>query len=231
MSEGYPDYARLSQAGGFLLFNESGALPENTVLFQGYVGSWPYINMFCTPAPGSEPVTLQIQWFSDSTFTTSIGFRLAVRNSLSLSATQYSNLSPWLQVSYSNASHNPTSFNAWSIYGTTALATANQLLSADACIQQANSQIGAGATVSYTPQHVSFGPAVLTVETPLATWFMRLFSLDAATWTNKFQYRFSNLNMGGGNSVTVSLLDTPYFIDTTNTTGASGSINWSLTLL
>lgn len=231
MSEGYPDYARLSQAGGFQLFASSGALPANTVLFEGYVGSWPYVNMFCDPTLGGEPTTVQLQWFSDSTFSTPVGFRNAVRTATNFSATQYSNLSPWLQLSFTNASGNPVSFDALSLYGTTAPATANQLLSADACIQQANSSLGAGATGTYNPQHVCFGPAILAVETPLATWFMRLQSLDASTWALKFQYRFSNLNMGGGGSVQVSLLDSPYQIDTHNTTGAAGSINWSLTLL
>lgn len=230
MSEGYPDYARLSQAGGTQLFAGSGSIPQNTILFKGYVGPWPYVNLFSDPALGSENVTIVLVWFSDATFTTQVAFRYAVRNQFSIAGTQYANLSPWLQFYYVDISGNPISWTLLGLYGATGYATPNQLLSSDAPIQASNAVIAAGTSLTFNPQHVSHGAATLTVETTLATWFINLFYLTAQTYTLTFQHRISNVQNAGGGSYATPLLDAPYQITVHNSTAAAGNINWSLTL-
>lgn len=230
MTEGLPDYARLSLAGGFELYNQSGVLPQNTVLFKGYVGAWPFVNLFAFPSAGAENVTLILQWFSDGTFANNAGFRNIVRSAQNFSGTQYSNLSPWLEMYYRDLSSNPISWDQLSLYGTNQPATPNQVLSSDAPIFSSNAGIAANSDLIITPQHVAFGDATLTVETSLTSWFIRFQYLAANTYTLTFHHRFSNLSMGGGGSVSCPLLDTPYSIDLHNGTAATGTINASLTL-
>lgn len=230
MSEGFPDYARLSLAGGTQLFSGTGTIPENAILFQGYVGPWPYLNLFADPTLGAENVTIVIEWFSDATFTTLTAFRYAVRNGQSISGTQYANMSPWVKVFYETASGLAVHWDILALFGATSIATPNQLLSSDAPIQQSNALIAANTALTFNPSHVTHGNAQITVETTLATWFINLFYTAANSYTSTFHHRISSVQNAGGGSYCVPLLDAPYTITVKNTTAAAGNINWSLTM-
>lgn len=226
MTEGYPDYARLAQQGGSLLYANTGSIPENTVLFQGYVGPWPYINMFTDPHIGAENVTIVIQWFTDFTFTTQVGFRYAVRSQFSIAGTQYANLSPWLRIYYTTASGNPIAWDLFGVYGATGVADANELLSSDAPVLSGNPVIAANTTSSFFPEHQSYGPGKFNLTTTLATWHVNVFYLAANTYVYTFYWRMDNISNPGGGTIELPSLDTQFRFDIANGTAAANNINF-----
>lgn len=226
MSEGYPDYARLAQQGGTLLYGANGSIPQDTILFQGYVGPWPYINSFTDPVTGAENVTIFYEWYTDETFTVQVGFRLATRTQFSLAATQYANLSPWLRIFYTTASGNPISWTEFGIYGATGVADPNELLSADAPILSGNPSIPASTTMSFFPQHQSPGAAKFNVSTTLTSWFVNIFYLSSSSYVYTLYWQLNQPWAGGGGVWDVPALDTQHRVDVHNGTAAAGTINF-----
>lgn len=230
MSIGYPDYARLSQQGGVLLYSGTGIVPQNTILFQGYVGPWPYINLFADTASGSENVNIILEWYSDATFTTLVGFRYAPRNQYSISATQYANLSPWLRVFYTTASGNPISWSLISVYAATGAASPNALLSADAPLFTSDASILANTSETYQVEHVSYGDAQFIVSTALATWYVNFSYQDATSYALVFYAQINSSWAGSGGAFNLPAPDSPIQLVVHNGTAAAGTINYTWVL-
>jgi hypothetical protein len=213
-----------------LLYSGAGSIPQNTILFDGYVGPWPYINLFADPNTGTENVTIYLEWYSDSTFTKLVGFRYAPRNQFSLSATQYANLSPWLRVFYTTSSGNPITWVSLAVYGATGVADANALLSSDAPLITSSASIPANTTVTVNIGHVGFGDAEFVVSTALASWYVNFFYQDALSYTGLFYTQINSSWAGSGGSFSVPALDSPHTLQVHNGTAAAGTINYCWTL-
>lgn len=112
MTVGYPDYARLSQQGGTELYGVANTAPPYfSKLFQGYVGAWPYVNIFTNLAASADTMQIVLAYCSDATFNTIVGERTIVRTGGNVAVSQYANLTPWLTFWYTTKSGNPMTFN------------------------------------------------------------------------------------------------------------------------
>lgn len=165
MSVGYPDYARLSQAGGTQLFGHQGGITNNLILFEGYVGSWPYVNLVTNGPITSNFAQINLVWFSDSTFTTSVGFRFAIRGLNTFAQTQYANLSPWLRIFYESDNGSNLNFPQFGLFATTAPAGQIELASLDVPIIHGQDTIPAGSGEVVTPGHIQPGAATFQFAT------------------------------------------------------------------
>lgn len=216
MTVGYPDYARLSNAGGYLLYRTNGSPPENTVLFQGYVGLWPYINMFTSMNASNDYCRIQLSYFADESFSELTGFRYATRTGASFAITQYGNISPWLRVSYITISGNPISFQEWSIYGTTGYSPQINMTSADVPIFTFNQNVATTATFSVSPLHIQPGDASLMLYTTSAKWHAELTYFDfGAASPNQLFHLDDTLSAPGG-IWDMPMLDAPHTFLITN---------------
>jgi len=206
---GYPDYARLSQSGGKLLYGNYGTVPVNTVLFKGYVGDCPYVNFFCSTQNTGDFCKILFQWYTDDTFTTQVAYKYAIRGAANLGTTQYANLTPWLLVFYVSVSGNNFPFYAFSVYGAQGPAGANQLNSLDVPVGFYSATIPATTAETQTFSHVQPGAALLSGQFFGGNWLVALqyYDYGSATWLD-ISY-LDNTGYGDGFNVSVGLLDTP----------------------
>lgn len=174
MTVGYPDYARLSRDGGYIFYGANPAIPQNATLFQGYCGNWPYIDLY-TGINVSEPSHYQfyMEYYSDATFTKQIGYRIAIREPGSVTATQYGNLSEWLWFFYFSKDGSSLSASSIGLYGTTGQQEDFKLSSQDTPLMFNNSHIAAGTLATFTTQHIVPGNAQLTFLTGAASWYVQ----------------------------------------------------------
>lgn len=229
MSEGYPDYARLSRSGGVQLYSATGiAPPYFTELFQGYVGLWPYVTLATTVGASADTALIDINYCSDSTFLVQIGFRRIIRAGGSFGVTQYANLSEWMQFYYSTISGMPIIFNELSLYGSDGYATQFNLTSLDVPIFQFNGSVAATTLVNETIQHIQPGPAKLYINTALTTWVINVQYFDYGTNTWLTLAVFNNTKNGTGGVFDMPMIDTPMRLQLDNTTAAAGTfqVSW-----
>jgi hypothetical protein len=184
MSEGYPDYARLARTGQYQLYNGKNVTPPyDTPFFQGYVGNFPFINVFTNLAAGSDFMQLIFQWYPDSTFTNPIAFRIAVRGSGSFAVTQYANLSDWLQVYYVTKSGLVMTFGEISIYGTQQHCGQRELTSGDTPMFAYNNTIAASSTVTLTVVKISPGESLFNLFSGAVAWNVNFLYYDYGSGT------------------------------------------------
>lgn len=222
---GYPDYARLSQQGGYELFATSSPIPSGVVQFQGFVGSWPYVNLHTNLNNSADAFQFVLVYFADNTFTTQVGFRIATRLGGSFASTQYANLSPWLQfyvVSHSGAAISPL---AVGLYATTGSAEQRQLTSLDVPLLSDNPTIPATSTQTYTPQHIEPGPAVLNFSGPATSWFINIFYWDVTSAAWKLYAQFLSTWAGAGGNWPLPMIDAPVRIDVHNGDAVARQVN------
>lgn len=228
MTVGYIDYARLSQEGGFQLYADSGSPPENTVLFKGYVGAWPYVNLFTDCNSSSDVCRIAIAYFSDSTFSTQVGWRYAVRTGGMFAATQYANLSSWVVLSYTTLSGNPFPFVELGLYATVAPAKQVGLSSTDVPIIGTNQTIAGPSTGSVTPGHIQPGDASLMLYTNATAWNANVQYYDYGTPGYLQIFHTDNVISAHGGVYDLPMLDAPHLINFANTGSTSGQfvISW-----
>jgi hypothetical protein len=227
MSEGYPDYARLSLSGGYLLYGDNGNIPNNDILFQGYVGSWPYINLMTAANGSTENMKLVLQFCTDATFAKIVGFIYIIRSWYTVSNSQYSCLSPWLQFFYGSDSGHAVNWSELGLYATVAPARQVGLASMDVPIASGNPVVNADTTTTITPSHIQPGDAVINISTALANWQVQFWywSYDNAAW--KFVGLVNSSMNAGGGSYDMPMIDAPYEIRLINNTAANGNINYA----
>lgn len=229
MSVGYPDYARLDRAGGYLLYEAVNATPPyDFALFKGYVGAFPYITLTLSCNFGTDTASVNIQYYSDATFATAVGRRIVNRVGTQFSVTQYANLSEWAIVYYTTVSGNPVNFVWFTVYGSSGPATQAQLVSMDVPIFQFNAVVANGAGGTNTPQHVQPGPAVLNVSSAVTPWYVELLYYDIGAAGYLTMTHIDNTQFAVGGIFTVALLDAPLQIAYHNGSAAPGSMRISL---
>jgi hypothetical protein len=229
MSIGYPDYARLERAGGFLLYGSSNSTPPyNTNLFEGYIGLWPFLTLALSLGVGTDTVQVVIGYYTDETFSTLVGFRLINRQSAQFSVTQYANLSEWVSVRYVTKSGNPAPFASFGVYASTDPATQFHLVSMDVPLFQFDSTIAAGGTVTQVPQHVQPGPAVLCIFTNAAVWNVQLLYFDFNSNAFLRTLDMDNTIVAKGGVFAVALADVPMQVAIHNSDASTETFRVSL---
>lgn len=229
MSTGYPDYARISDASGFSLYETNVTPPENTTLFQGYVGSWSYINFICSVNNTTDVAQVIFEWFSDNTFTTIVGFRYVIRAGASFANTQYANLTSWCRVYYVSNSGNPFPFTMFGLYATTGPADQFQLASMDVPIFRVVQSIAATTTVNFIPQHIQPGPAKIMMQTVGTNWTLNVSYLDFATNTYLLFMQYNSADYTGKVVEDLPMIDAPYRFSIDNL--ASSAVTFVLAYL
>jgi hypothetical protein len=225
---GYADYARLSQAGGTELAFAIGLVKENFIMFKGYVGAYPYVNLFLDMSTGYQPMQMLLEWYSDATFTNIVGFRFVNRVAGNLSATQYANLSPWLRVYYVTPDGSEVSFATFGLYGATAPALNNQLISNDVPLSSGAPTIAAGAIENYPAIHVQPGDAQLIVTTAASAYFFVIQYWNYSDNQYDTMYQFDQPTMGAGGSFNTPMIDAPINIRIHNEDAAAQQFTWAI---
>lgn len=189
MSVGYSDYTRVSNSGGFLLFSTSGNIANGTVLFQGYVGYWPYLNLFTDCNSSGDFCQIEIAYYSDATFSNPSGFRLAIRMGASFAATQYGNISPWVRISVNTISGSPFPFIFLSGYGTTGPSDQVSMSSLDVPIAGGVQSVPGAGTQIIEIGHIQPGDAIFQVQTASTSWyvFIEYFDYGSNAWIRLYQ--------------------------------------------
>lgn len=216
MSVGFPDYARLEQQGGYLLYGASGVVPLNTTLFQGYVGSWPYINLVTDPTSPADKIQVIMEYFTDATFTTLVAFRYAIRDQLSICQTQYANLSPWLKVFYRTAGNNTINWAELAFYATTGEATSNALSSADEPLLSVNTTVVGGGNFTQEMQHIQPGDCTLMIYTKATTWNAQMQYYSYSNAAQMQLWHGDSTQFPEGSSWSVPMIDAPHTFSFTN---------------
>lgn len=216
MSEGYPDYTRLSRSGGVLLCSATGNITNLQQLFRGYVGNFPYVALTASLGVTAQFASIDLIWYSDNTFTTSVGFRRVIRTSSQFSETQYVNLSDWLLVQVETSLGTPFNFVWFSVYGCQAPGTTYQLVSADVPMFTATQSIPATSTMSFVPQHVQPGNAEFFLQTVVANWFVNLLYYDWNAFGYTLYRQYNSATYGLNVNEVFPCLDTPTRIDVHN---------------
>lgn len=224
MSVGYPDYARLSNSGGFLLYSSDTGVPEFTTLYKGYIGSWPYLNLFTNCDNTTDFARVQILYSSDNTFSDIVGFRYAIRQSGSIASTQYANLTDWVHVFYDSISGNQFPFLEFSVYGTQGYAEQRQLASLDVPITRFSQIVPASTTVFGPIQHIQPGAADLQIQSAVATWSVTVNYYDYASAAFLSYASFTQGVAPTGGSFSVPMPDAPCQLQVNNGSAAAGRI-------
>jgi hypothetical protein len=229
MSVGYPDYARLNRSGGYLLYGVGATSPpENAILFEGYVGSFPYLNVVLNVNATSDFIRVVIAYYTDETFSTQIGFRYVIRGGGSFSVTQYANLSEWCAIFYDSISGNPVPFIQFAIYGAQSVAGQTSLVSTDVPIYQSDGLVALSSSVQVNPLHVQPGSAILGIFTTAAVWFVTVAYYDYGSATYKRMYDIDSTITAKGGTYPVSLPDAPLQLTISNTDTSDRTFRMSL---
>jgi hypothetical protein len=205
---GYIDYARVNLAAGFLLAGDTKKINVATNVFTGYVGAWSFVNAFWNAGGGSDNYTIQMEYFSDSTFSSQIGVQVGVRNSNCVAWRQYGVLSPWVIIGIIPKLGTDTVTITYAFFGSNSSSTSAKLASLDTDLLSFNGSIAATSNVSLGFTHVVPGAAVLSFHSNVnTTWTMELQRWDFGTsaWIDDL-YIDQNTSAFGG-VITVALPD------------------------
>lgn len=210
MTVGFPDYARLSQQGGYLLYGNSGNINQNQILFEGYVGTWPYVNMATNFGASTDFAQMNLVYFADETFNDVIGFRYAIRAGASFAMTQYANLTPWLRFYYESKSGLAMPFTNLALYASQGIANQWQLASMDVPILSLDQSIGANTTATVDINHIQPGPGNINMFTGAASWFININRYDWGSAGYVFDSTVNSAKYGQALSVDLPMIDAPY---------------------
>lgn len=222
MSIGYPDYARLSQQGGTQLYAANNITPpENTILFKGYVGSWPYVNLITNIPATAEIAQFKMQYFNDATFTTLVGQHRCTRTNLNFGYTQYANMSPFMQFFYVTESGNPIPISQLNLYATTAPGNAQSLYDVSEGILVGTESIAASTTSTHFPPLINPGATTFQLQTAGVNWFVNVsyFSFDQNGYI--LYKQFNHNKYVSDIQETFPMLDAPHKVSVTNSDAAA----------
>jgi hypothetical protein len=225
---GYPDYARFSRSGQFQLYFGANVTPTYDVpFFQGYVGLWPFINVFTNMAASTDFMQITYLWFSDSTFTTAIAFRAAVRGGNNLAYAQYANLSDWLQVFYTTKSGLAMQFRAISIYGTQQRSGAREIASQDTALSSFNGSVAASTTLVVPITKIIPGDSLFNLLSGAVGWNLNFFYYDFGLGAYQKYYGMTqNGFTDSAGHIFVPVLDCPLQIQIQNQDTSPRSFNY-----
>jgi hypothetical protein len=222
-ASGYPDYTRLTRSGGIELGAATGNITNLQQIFKGYVGNFSYVALTTNVDVSADFASVDLIWYSDSTFTTSVGLRRCLRTGSQFAETQYVNLSDWLLVQVETKSGAAMPFIWISAYGCQSAGDQYALTSNDVPLLGQTSSIAAATTISVTPQHVTPGSAFFTLQTVAASWFVNVnyYNWNTGAYTLLRQYNSTTYIVNIGERL--SCLDTPYRFDVHNGDAAAKS--------
>ena len=215
-SEGYPDYTRLSRSGGVLLGSATGNINSLQQLFKGYVGNFPYVAVTISVGVSADFASVNLLWYSDSTFTTLVGFRRVIRSSGQFSETQYVNLSDWLLFYVETKSGAAMPFGFVSAYGCQAPGNNVQLVSTDVPMWSTVSSVPATTTDQFVIPHVQPGAAHFTLQTVAASWFVNVNYYDWGAGAYTLFRQFNSTKYVSDISEDLPCLDSSIRIDIHN---------------
>jgi hypothetical protein len=221
---GYEDYVRETFANGKLLARGQQRFSATTHLFTGYCGSWPYLNTFMNFGGGNSFYILQINYYSDATFTTLVAGTQEVRADDVYAIQQYTPLSPFVDIVILMAVNNTPGICSWSIYGSTGKSSSAQLASLSVNgIEQVNTVV-AGSQSSSIGIVQEPGPWAMTWGASVAPCFFQLARYDVNTlgfvefWEGSIEV--ANQSKTG----IVEFPDAPWTLTQFNRAGANGSL-------
>lgn len=157
---GYPDYERISTQSGNLLASGSQVFSTTKIVFQGYVGNWPYLNLFFNGGGGTGFYNVAWVYYLDDTFSQIVAEASSARGDLTTSYVQKTPLSPWLVIFIEPAPYNGGAAAQYALYGTTGKGDSSKLGVAAGPLFEQQQSIGANS--------LTFFPAVI-VQPCLAT--------------------------------------------------------------
>lgn len=228
MATGFPDYARLSTAGGFELLTQTGSVASGTTIFAGYVGSWPYLNIFTGTVTPTDYYRIVLTYYTDNTYAVMAATQSVTRSNLMSTITQRTVLGPWVKAVLTTASGNPITATAITIYGSYGNAAGVQLHTGSEAIWQLDDTISSGSTETFNLTTVSPGPAVFALYAPKPVWAAYIlyysWALGALAQTNQFD---QTIGLHGGVWV-VPMVDAPYQIQIFNGSTSAQEIVASL---
>jgi len=226
---GYPDYSRLSQQGASLLYGTNTTPPVNTILFQGYVGAWPYVDLFTLATASTDFAQIVMEYYTDSTFTENVAFRYAIRDQYALGATQYANLSPWLRFYYESTSGNNFPFNQLSLYATSGEASPQAMSSNDVPLVYFNGSIAANSSETLYPGHTHPGNALFSMYTNSATWYVepQYYDYASSSWLTLTEIGGTG-EAAGSITQEVPILDAPMRFVINNSAAAADTFRVSV---
>lgn len=228
MTIGYPDYQRLALEGGVQLYGTNGIPPQNAVLFEGYVGNWPYTSVFTLMGAGSDSFQFHMGYFTDSTFSTIVAEHVFARVSGSFAASQYGNLSDWLKFYYLSNSGLAASASNISVFGVSGWQSNYQMASNDVPLFLFNGSVAANTVSNQSVQHICPSNATFFWHTTLATWTINIQVWDYGSNSFKIFAVVDSTVFKGEGSISVPMIDAPYQIQLDNQTAAAGNFICSL---
>lgn len=224
MTIGYPDYARLSQQGGTELYAANNITPpENTILFKGYVGSWPYVNLITNIPATAEVASFKVQYFTDATFSTLVGQHRCTRTSLNFGYTQYANMSPFMTFFYVTLSGNPIPISQLNLYATTEQGNPQSLADVSEGILAGVESISASTTSTHFAALINPGSTIFQLQTAAVNWFVNISYLSFDQNGYLLIKQFNSSKYVSDVQETFPMLDAPYKVQVTNNDAAAKS--------
>ena len=212
MPTGYNDYQRISYAGGYLLgYNAAPITGAGTVIFQGNVSAWPYINVFWNCVSGTDFYQVQVIYFTDNTFTTQVAQNTFNRSGNMVAWRQLVTLSPWAliqiipKVGTSNAS---VEFAA---YGTTQTSSPGKL-AARGGPAYSRYRMSMGAASTFSEQFITTCPGLnyVTLDWEASNnWDMHFDYYDFGSGAYKSYMHWQHSSFGNALNTQMSFPDTP----------------------
>lgn len=228
MSIGYPDYTRLQTTGGYELASVAGPITDAQVIFQGFVGSWPYLNIYTPAALSADEYQLIIGFFADSTQHTPVGTVLATRYTSAYALAQYAVLGPWVNIQVVTASGSALDIGVIGVYGTYGNAGAARLHGGPYPILNYNATLAASTGTTQQAGYIMPGPAKINIWTAAASWYVYLGAYDYSAGNYPAVWRIDNTIAAHGGTFDLPMLDTPHLLTVHNgdTSARQFIINW-----
>ena len=224
MSIGYPDYARLSQQGGTQLYAGNNlSPPENTILFKGYVGSWPYVNLVTNCLSTVENAQLKMQYFNEASFSTLVGEHHCTRATNNFAYTQYANMSPFMQFFYVTETGNTFPFNQINLYATTGEGNSKSLYDLSEGILVGTESIAASTTSTHFPVFINPGRTTFQLQTASTTWFVNISYFSFQQNGYILYKQFNSTKWGTDVQIEFPMLDAPHKVEVHNSGAASAT--------
>jgi hypothetical protein len=219
---GYPDYARVPLAAGYLIGSGNATYSGNTLIVQKYVGIWQYVNFFWAGGGGNRHYTITFQYYSDATYSTQIALKSCVRDDLSLGYTQVPVLSPYLVCFIEADTGSPTTAATWAMYGTSGYATAADLAGVSTQYCEQLLSVGANSTNFFETSIVVPGPVSWSFNSGPAsgTFQLQRYDIGSASWLTF--WRMNILTANGTDHETVNMPDATVRVGLSNNTAAAG---------
>lgn len=216
MTTGFPDYARLQTFGGYELVTLAQSIASGTTIYKGYVGTWPYLNIFTGTVTQTDYYQIKLTYYTDSTYTTMAATQSVTRSNVMSTITQRAVLGPWVKAVLTTASGNAITTSALTIYGTYGNAAGVQLHTGSEAIWQLDDSIAGGATQTYNLVTVSPGPASFHLFAPKAAWavYISYYSWAASAWAQTHQLDDTIAAHGG--VWDMPMVDAPYQVQVYN---------------